>query len=116
MKQFSRASFSGNFFSYGRLKPGADREGETTMGIIWTIIIGFIAGVVAKFITPGSNEPAGFILTTILGIIGAFVATWLGQSLGWYAPGEGAGLIGAIVGAVVVLVVWAAISGRNRAV
>ena len=68
------------------------------MGIIWTIIIGFIAGIVAKFITPGSNEPSGFILTTILGIIGAFVATYLGQSLGWYAPGEGAGLVGAIVG------------------
>ena len=83
--------------------------------IVWTIIIGFIAGVVAKFVMPGSNEPAGFILTTILGIIGAFVATYLGQSLGWYAPGEGAGLIGAIVGAVIVLVVWAAISGRNRA-
>ena len=58
------------------------------MGIVWTIIIGFVAGVVAKFITPGSNEPSGFILTTILGIIGAFVATYLGQSLGWYAPGR----------------------------
>ena len=86
------------------------------MGIIWTIIIGFVAGVVAKFIMPGSNEPAGFILTTILGIIGAFVATYLGQSLGWYAPGQGAGLIGAIVGAVVVLAVWGMISSRNRAV
>lgn len=86
------------------------------MGIVWTIIIGFIAGVVAKFVMPGSNEPAGFILTTILGIIGAFVATWLGQLLGWYAPGEGAGLIGAVVGAIIVLVVWGAISGRSRAV
>ena len=86
------------------------------MGIIWTIIIGFVAGVVAKFIMPCSNEPAGFILTTILGIIGAFVATYLGQSLGWYAPGQGAGLIGAIVGAVVVLAVWGMISSRNRAV
>lgn len=86
------------------------------MGIIWTIIIGFIAGIVAKFIMPGSNEPAGFILTTILGIIGAFVATYLGQSLGWYAPGQGAGLIGAIVGAIIVLAVWGMISSRNRAV
>ena len=65
------------------------------MGIIWTIIIGFVAGVIAKLITPGSNEPSGFILTTILGIGGAFTATWLGQALGWYAPGKGAGLIGA---------------------
>lgn len=85
------------------------------MGIIWTIVIGFIAGVIAKFITPGSNEPSGFVLTTILGIVGAFVATYLGQSLGWYAPGQGAGLIGAVVGAVIVLVVWAMINGRRSA-
>lgn len=83
------------------------------MGIIWTIIIGFVAGVIAKFITPGKNEPAGFILTTILGIVGAFVATFLGQALGWYHPGEGAGLIGAVVGAIVVLLIWGAITGRQ---
>ena len=82
------------------------------MGIIWTIIIGFVAGVIAKLITPGSNEPSGFILTTILGIVGAFVATWLGQAMGWYAPGEGAGLIGAVVGAIIVLLIWAAVAGR----
>lgn len=76
------------------------------MGIIWTIIIGFVAGVLAKLVTPGSNEPSGFILTTILGIVGAFVASWLGQALGWYGPGEGAGLIGAVVGAVIVLLIW----------
>ena len=76
------------------------------MGIIWTIIIGFIAGVIAKLVTPGSNEPSGFILTTILGITGAFVASWLGQALGWYGPGEGAGLIGAVVGAIIVLLIW----------
>lgn len=83
------------------------------MGIIWTIIIGFVAGVIAKFIAPGSNEPSGFILTTILGIVGAFVATYLGQAMGWYAPGQGAGLIGAVVGAIVVLVIWGAVSGRR---
>lgn len=77
------------------------------MGIIWTIVIGFIAGVIAKFVTPGGNEPSGFVLTTILGVVGAFVATYLGQSFGWYRPGEGAGLIGAVVGAVIVLLVWA---------
>lgn len=76
------------------------------MGIIWTIIIGFVAGILAKLVMPGSNEPSGFILTTILGIVGAFVATYLGQSLGWYGPGEGAGLIGAAVGAIIVLAVW----------
>ena len=85
------------------------------MGILWTIIIGFIAGIIAKLIVPGRNEPSGFILTTILGIAGAFVASWIGQALGWYQPGEGAGLIGAVVGAIIVLVVWAAIS-RRRAV
>ncbi|MBD3849227.1 putative membrane protein YeaQ/YmgE (transglycosylase-associated protein family) [Bosea sp. OAE752] len=86
------------------------------MGIIWTIIIGFVAGIIAKFITPGSNEPSGFILTTILGIVGAFVATYLGQSLGWYAPGQGAGLVGAVIGAVIVLLVWAMINGRRGSV
>ena len=83
------------------------------MGIIWTIIIGLIAGVLAKLITPGDNEPSGFILTTILGIVGAFVATYLGQALGWYSAGEGAGLIGATVGAIVVLLIWGAIAGRR---
>jgi len=84
------------------------------MGIIWTIIIGFVAGVIAKLITPGSNEPSGFILTTVLGIIGAFVATFLGQQIGWYNAGEGAGLIGATVGAIIVLVVWSALSRRSN--
>ena len=84
------------------------------MGILWTIIIGFVAGVIAKFIMPGDNEPTGFILTAILGIVGAFVATFLGQALGWYQPGEGAGLIGAVVGAVVVLLVYGMVAGRRR--
>jgi uncharacterized membrane protein YeaQ/YmgE (transglycosylase-associated protein family) len=76
------------------------------MGIVWTIVVGFIAGVIAKFVTPGDNDPSGFVLTTILGIVGAFVATFLGQSLGWYGPNEGAGIIGAAVGAIIVLTVW----------
>lgn len=75
------------------------------MGIIWTIVIGFIAGVIAKFLMPGPNEPSGFVLTCILGIVGAFVATFLGMALGWYGPGEGAGLVGSVVGAVIVLFV-----------
>jgi uncharacterized membrane protein YeaQ/YmgE (transglycosylase-associated protein family) len=84
------------------------------MHIIWTIIIGFIAGVIAKFVTPGKNEPSGFILTTILGIVGAFVATYLGQAIGWYRADEGAGLIGAVVGAVIILLIWGLIAGRRR--
>jgi uncharacterized membrane protein YeaQ/YmgE (transglycosylase-associated protein family) len=83
------------------------------MGIIWTIIIGFVAGVVAKFIMPGPNEPSGFIMTTLLGVVGAVVATYLGQALGWYSAGEGAGFIGAIVGAIVVLFVWGQIAKRR---
>ena len=85
------------------------------MGIIWTIVIGFVAGVIAKFIMPGSsNEPSGFVLTTILGVVGAFVASYLGQALGWYTPGEGAGLIGAVVGAILVLFIWGLIAKRRR--
>ena len=56
------------------------------MSIIWTIIIGFVAGVIAKFLHSGQKEPTGFILTAILGIVGAFVATYLGQAIGWYRP------------------------------
>jgi uncharacterized membrane protein YeaQ/YmgE (transglycosylase-associated protein family) len=86
------------------------------MGIIWTIIIGFLAGLVAKFIMPGKNEPSGFILTTILGIVGAFVASYLGQALGWYRAGEGAGFIGAVVGAIIVLAIYGMIAGRSSRV
>jgi uncharacterized membrane protein YeaQ/YmgE (transglycosylase-associated protein family) len=84
------------------------------MSIIWTIIIGFLAGVVAKFIMPGDNEPSGFIMTTILGIVGTFVASYLGQALNWYKAGESAGFIGAVVGAIIVLVIYGFIAGRRR--
>jgi len=84
------------------------------MGIIWTIIIGFLAGLVARWIHPGvSNEPSGFVLTTILGIVGAFVATYLGQAIGWYRAGDGAGFIGAVVGALIVLVIWGFFARRT---
>jgi uncharacterized membrane protein YeaQ/YmgE (transglycosylase-associated protein family) len=83
------------------------------MGIIWTVIIGFVAGLIAGFIMPGNNEPFGFILTTLLGFVGAFVASCLGQTPGLYGPSEGAGLIGATVGAIIVLAVWAFVSRRG---
>jgi len=83
------------------------------MGILWTIVIGFVAGIIAKFLHPGPNEPTGFILTTILGIAGAFLATFLGQALGWYRPDQGAGLIGAVIGAVIVLLLWSFFTRRN---
>jgi uncharacterized membrane protein YeaQ/YmgE (transglycosylase-associated protein family) len=84
------------------------------MSIIWTIVIGFVAGIAAKFIVPGDNEPSGFVLTTILGIVGAFVATYLGQALGWYRADESAGFVGAIVGAIIVLIIWGFFAGRRR--
>ena len=83
------------------------------MHILWTIIIGFVAGVIARFFHLGDKyEPKGFIFTTLLGIVGAFVATYLGQAIGWYRADQGAGLIGAVVGAVIVLVVWGLIAPR----
>jgi len=83
------------------------------MSIIWSIIIGFLAGVVARFFHPGNKwEPSGFILTTLLGIAGAFAATYLGQAVGWYKPGEEAGFIGAVVGAIIILVIWGFIAPR----
>ena len=83
------------------------------MEIVWTIIIGLIAGIIAKFLVPGNkNEPSGFIMTAILGVVGAIVATYLGQAIGWYRAGEGAGLIGAVVGAIIILVIWGLIAGR----
>ena len=80
--------------------------------LIGTIIIGFLAGVVAKLLIPG-RDPGGFIVTTILGIIGAFVATYLGQAVGWYRADEGAGFIGAVVGAIIVLAIYHFIQRRS---
>jgi len=84
------------------------------MHILWIVIIGFVAGIVARLLAPGPNNPAGFILTTLLGIAGAFIATALGQAIGWYSPNQGAGLIGAIVGAVAVLFVWHRLVTNNK--
>ena len=76
------------------------------MGILWIILIGFIAGIIARLLSPGRNNPSGYILTTVLGIAGAFLATFIGQAIGWYRPDQGTGFIGATVGAVIVLFVW----------
>ena len=83
------------------------------MAILWTIVIGLVAGVIAKLLVRTRNEPSGFVFTALLGVVGAIVATFLGQAIGWYGPDDGAGLIGATVGAVLVLLVWGAIT-RNR--
>jgi len=74
--------------------------------VLWIIFIGFIAGIVARLISPGPNNPSGFVLTTVLGVAGAFLATWLGQVVGWYRPDQGARFIGAIVGSLIILFIW----------
>ncbi len=86
------------------------------MHILWIILIGFVAGLIAKLIHPSPNEPTGFVMTTLLGIAGAFLATYIGQAIGWYRADQGAGFIGATVGAVIVLVVWGFIAPKRSVV
>jgi uncharacterized membrane protein YeaQ/YmgE (transglycosylase-associated protein family) len=83
------------------------------MHIIWTVLVGFIVGVVAKFIHPG-RERMGFIMTTILGIGGSFLATFIGQALGLYQAGSTAGFLGAVIGAIILLVIYGVIKGRSQ--
>ena len=91
----------------------AVRENLVT-GFLWIVIIGFIAGVIARFLLPGPNNPQGFLLTAVLGIAGALVSTWIGQSIGWYRPDQGAGIVGAALGAVIVLMVWHRLVVQHR--
>ena len=86
------------------------------MHILWIIIIGFVAGLIAKLVHPSPNEPSGFIMTTVLGIIGAIDATYIGQAIGWYRADQGAGFIGAIVGALIVLIVWGFFASKRSTV
>ena len=82
-------------------------------GILWIILVGFVAGLIARWLSPGPNTPAGFILTTVLGIAGAFLATFLGQMVGWYRADQGAGFIAATLGAVLVLFIWNRLVARG---
>ncbi|MES2688677.1 MAG: GlsB/YeaQ/YmgE family stress response membrane protein [Pseudomonadota bacterium] len=82
------------------------------MGILWTILIGFVVGVVAKFLMPG-RDPAGFIITVIIGIVGSVIATYLGRFLGFYQVGESAGFIAAVLGAIILLFVYRAVTGKR---
>ena len=78
-------------------------------GILWIIIVGFVAGIIARMLSPGPNNPSGFILTTVLGIAGAALATFVGQMLGYYSEGanaQGASFVAATIGALVVLFIW----------
>jgi uncharacterized membrane protein YeaQ/YmgE (transglycosylase-associated protein family) len=85
------------------------------MSIIWAIIVGLLVGIVAKFLMPG-RQGGGFIVTALLGIVGAVVATFLGQAMGIYAAGQSAGFIGAVIGAIVVLFIYGLVTrGRGTA-
>ena len=85
------------------------------MSIIWAIVIGFIVGLIAKALMPG-RDPGGFIVTALLGIVGAVVASFLGQAMGWYANGQSAGFIASVIGAMVVLFIYHLIRGRRTVV
>ena len=74
--------------------------------MLWILLVGLVAGILARLISPGPNNPGGFILTIVLGVAGAFLATFIGQSIGWYRADQGAGFIGATVGALIVLFIW----------
>ena len=83
------------------------------MGFLWIVLIGFVAGIIARLVSSAPNKPTGFILTTVLGIVGAFLATFVGQAVGWYAPDQGAGFIAATLGAIVVLFIWSRIAAAR---
>ena len=80
--------------------------------LLWIIIIGFVAGAVAKLLMPG-KDPGGFLITIALGVVGALLSTLLGKLVGWYNPGESAGFIGAVIGAVILLVIYRLIKKKQ---
>lgn len=83
--------------------------------VLWTIGIGFVAGLIAKFLMPGKNEPKGFVLTALLGIAGAFVGTFLGQFVGYLRPGEQGNFVVSIIGAIAILFLWGWLAKRRQA-
>jgi len=82
------------------------------MSILWIIIIGLVVGIVAKFLMPG-RDPGGFVITAIIGIVGSVIATYLGQALGFYRPGESAGFIAAVLGSIILLFLYRMVTGRK---
>ena len=83
------------------------------MELLWTLLIGLLVGIVAKFLMPG-RDPGGFIITALLGIAGAFVAHAIGRAMGWYTEGQAAGFIASVIGAIVLLALYRMIVGRRR--
>ena len=84
------------------------------MSLLYILLVGFVAGLVAQLLSSGPRRPAGFIVTTALGIAGAFLATFIGQAVGWYRPDQGAGFIAATLGAIVVLFIWNRVAASRR--
>jgi uncharacterized membrane protein YeaQ/YmgE (transglycosylase-associated protein family) len=82
------------------------------MSIIWTLIIGLVVGLIAKALMPG-KDPGGFIITALIGIAGAFLAHIIGRSMGWYPEGQPAGFIASVIGAIALLAIYRAVTGRN---
>ena len=82
------------------------------MHYVWMAIVGFVVGLIARAILPGTQK-LGLILTAVLGIAGSFIAGFIGQALGWYEAGEGAGFIGSIIGAIVLLFIWSKVQGSR---
>lgn len=83
------------------------------MSLLYIVLVGFVAGVIARLMSRGPNRPSGFLVTTALGIVGAFAATFVGQAVGWYRPDQGAGFVAATVGAIIVLFAWNRINARR---
>ena len=82
------------------------------MSIVWTVLIGFVAGLIARALKPG-DDSMGIIMTTVVGVLGALAATYLGQAMGWYTAGQGAGFIASVVGAIVLLFVWGLVAKKK---
>jgi uncharacterized membrane protein YeaQ/YmgE (transglycosylase-associated protein family) len=85
-----------------RPREAATKEAD----VLWILIVGLVAGIIARLVSPGPNKPTGFILTIVLGVAGAFLATFIGQAIGWYRADQGAGFIAATLGALAVLFIW----------
>jgi uncharacterized membrane protein YeaQ/YmgE (transglycosylase-associated protein family) len=82
------------------------------MSIVWTVLIGFVAGLIARAIKPG-DDSMGIIMTTVVGVLGALAATYIGQAMGWYTAGQPAGFIASVVGAIVLLILWGLVAKKK---
>jgi uncharacterized membrane protein YeaQ/YmgE (transglycosylase-associated protein family) len=96
------------------LPRAAGQRGKWEAAMLWILLVGLVAGILARILSPGPNNPAGFILTIVLGVAGAFLATFVGQMIGWYRADQGAGFIAATIGAIAVLFIWNRLVAAGR--